>query len=195
MSQSDAIDFDKTANEYFDGLIREKSSAIKLELTEYSYTYILELLNKNVFSYQSEEDGSKMISESIFLALQEQNSEIKKRELKRIGDALLFKTGFFSNHLKRKLVGLKYHFDMGSFAYSNLYACSYSPVYLELSDRFTEFADLLFAVSEELNFQNTGSDNLLLLFDKFSNVDSKVAQQKLLERGVVLAEPKTKKVS
>jgi hypothetical protein len=116
----------------------------------------------------------------------------RARLLRTMGDTALFVSGFFADSLGRKLVDLAYYRSMGGHAYSCLGreepSEAYGPrVFLELADRFTEFADLLAEVSESSRFSTNRS--ILALYERWIQTGSRRAATLLAERGIVPVAP------
>jgi hypothetical protein len=111
----------------------------------------------------------------------------RARLLRAMGDTALFVSGFFADSLSRKLVDLDYYKAMGGFAYARL-AQDEDPrvfgpeVFAELSDRFTEFADLLSEVSEASRMASNRS--LLKLYERWIQTGSRRAAALLAQRGI-----------
>lgn len=74
------------------------------------------------------------------------------RLFKRIGDHALVIAGFFAESIRKTLVDASYYAAMGGAAYKNLAVTlcahkTFSDLYTELSDKFSEFADALSIVA------------------------------------------------
>ncbi len=116
----------------------------------------------------------------------------RARLLRAMGDTALFVSGFFADSLSRSLVSLDYYKAMGGFAYARL-AQDEEPrifgpeVFSELSDRFTQFADLLSEISEESHLASNGS--LLKLYERWVQTGSPRAASLLAERGITPIDP------
>jgi hypothetical protein len=116
----------------------------------------------------------------------------RARLLRAMGDTALFVSGFFADSLSRSLVSLDYYKAMGGFAYARL-AQDEEPrvfgpeVFSELSDRFTEFADLLSEISEKSHLSSNGS--LLKLYERWLATGSRRAATLLAERGITPIDP------
>jgi hypothetical protein len=116
----------------------------------------------------------------------------RARLLRAMGDTALFVSGFFADSLTRSLVDLDYYKTMGGFAYSRL-ARDEDPrvfgpqVFSELSDRFTEFADLLSEISEATLLSSNAS--LVRLYERWVQTGSRRAAALLAERGLTPVTP------
>ncbi len=131
--------------------------------------------------------------------LQAINSEtMKKKELMRtLADRALYLTGFFSDSFQSKIVDLDYYVEIGSAAYSNLYAWSkqdtLSAVYSTFSKRFHEYVEVLNYISEKSLVQS--DQNVLRLYDRYLRTGSDLAREKLTELGVVTVPKEQLKLS
>ncbi len=174
----------------FRPLIKEAARKSKFKLKDSSYAYILSILERCLFSEGLFTGGKSdpMILEILFKALQEEGVQKKQRQLKSLGEAILFKSGFFAESFKRKMVGIEYYINMGSLVYKNLYEFSKNQVHEDLSDRFSGYVDLFSQVSSKVNFSD--QEDLLVLFDRYLSADSESAMTKLIELGAVPAQYK-----
>jgi hypothetical protein len=116
----------------------------------------------------------------------------RARLLRAMGDTALFVSGFFADSLSGKLASLDYYRTMGGHAYACLSRqdelLAFGPeVFSELSDRFTQFADLLSEVSEASRL--TSSSSVLKLYERWIQTGSPRAATLLAERGLVPVQP------
>lgn len=137
---------------------------------------------------QSKQGGSPTIAESFLQAIQEEQISKRKKNLKQLGETILVKSGFFAESLNRKIVGLNYYIQMGQSVYMSLYETSQNPVYEDLSDRFSGYVDLFSKVGLKIKFKN--QEDVLVLFEKYLNTDSKSAYKDLIDLGIVPADSK-----
>ena len=110
----------------------------------------------------------------------------RARLLRLMGDSALFVSGFFADSLQGKLVDLDYYRTMGGRAYSRLgreESLPFGPnVFLELSGRFVEFADVLAEVSEQSRLAHPAS--VLRLYERWLMTGSRRAALLLAEQGI-----------
>jgi hypothetical protein len=119
-------------------------------------------------------------------------SSINERDaaLRRLGDAALFISGLFPQSLGRSLVDVDYYINMGGSAYGFLADSSrvsrntkvFSIIFHELSDRFSEFVDVLAEVGDNTNFSN--DSDVLRLYEIWLCSGSKNAENKLQGLGI-----------
>lgn len=195
MSQGETLLVDVSVKDLFLPLINSAGNELSFTLNLASETYLLSLLEasvltKSVFTHNQATGvyEEPMISERFLLALQEENKRQKCAQLKKLGDSILFKTGFFAGSLKRKLSGLNFHIQMGASIYSSLYSDSKNPVYEDLSNRFSGYVDLISKVGQKINLK--AEDDVLMLFDRYIEGGSKDAASKLVELGCLTNEVK-----
>lgn len=185
MSQNETILIGLSMAELFSPLIGEATKKVGFELQESSHAYILSFLERCLFTSSLVGVGGKeepMVAEALLKALQEEKVSKKQRELQSLGEAILFKSGFFAGSFKRKIIGIDYYIDMGSVAYGNLYESSKDPVHEDLSSRFSGYVDLFAEVGHHVNFND--QEGVLTLFDRYLDGGSASAGAKLIELGV-----------
>ena len=72
---------------------------------------------------------------------------------------------------------------MGSSVYGSLYSDSQNPVHKDLSRGFSKYVDIVSDVGQKINFRS--GEDLVLLFDRYFEGDSRAAESKLIELGVI----------
>jgi len=115
-------------------------------------------------------------------------------KLKLTGDVALFVCGFFADSIVRRRVELDYYMRMGDTAYGR--AAGLSPrdaaaVFVELSQKFRRFVDVLNEVSEESAL--TDAPSILRLYGRWLESGSE-RSKKLLEREGILLDRSAKQV-
>lgn len=120
-------------------------------------------------------------------ALEQPLAELQRQRLREMGDHSLYVAGFFQDSLNRKLVDVDYYIDMGGSAYQQVAARADSEVskqlYLELSEKFGSFVDVLAEVSDK-TAQRTERD-LLRLYEVWVRTRSERAARQLQEAGII----------
>jgi len=114
----------------------------------------------------------------------------RRQALRRLGDVALFISGLFSHSLRRKVVDVDYYVAMGGSAYALLSsstsrgarAAALSPVFAELSRKFTDFVDALAEVGEDANF--AGDSDLLRSYELWLHTGSRRAARQLRRAGI-----------
>jgi hypothetical protein len=110
--------------------------------------------------------------------------------LKKMGDVALYTSGFFSNSLLGKMVGMDYYINMGSTAYSSLSGQFTSEanqnlrqLFGELSDNFPRLVDVISEIS--IVNSNANDVNLLKLYERWLATGSQRAQELLEKAGIM----------
>lgn len=114
----------------------------------------------------------------------------RRDALRRLGDVALFISGLFSHSLSRKLVDVDYYVAMGGNAYGQLsdagslgaQRSDLSPVFAELSQKFTDFVDALAEVGQDANFSN--DSDLLRSYETWLHTGSRRAAAQLRRAGI-----------
>lgn len=162
---------------FFKELVENAMARQGFASSELSSFYLVQLLD-NFVSFDdlymgAELDKDQTLAELLGDALQ---SEGRRRFtlLKFTGDLALFVSGFFSDSIARRRVGLDYYVRMGGYAYGRAARLSPSDaaeVYFELSAKFGRFVDVLNEVSEESALSEVGG--ILRLYEKWLQTGSK----------------------
>jgi hypothetical protein len=192
LDQNETVLIKTSTAEVFSVFIEKAAEKSKFKIEDSSRAYVLSILEKYIFAEAlfTENEAQEMIAEAYLKALQEEKSILRQRKLIYLGESLLFKSGFFAESFKRKIVGLSYYINMGGAAYKNLFESSGNPVHRDLSNRFSGYVDLMSEVSNQMNF--TGDEDLVVLFDRYLELGSDSAYSKLIELGVTPADTKKK---
>jgi hypothetical protein len=110
----------------------------------------------------------------------------QRANLREIGDASLFISGFFSDSLRRRLVDVDYYVHIGGVAYNALSreeTDAFAPAFAELAAKFVDFVEVLSEVSERSSCSS--NTDLLRLYERWLKTGSRRSGQLLVERGVV----------
>jgi hypothetical protein len=179
---SDVVFRRESAVEYFKDLVEDALARQRICAGELTSFYVVQLLASFL---QRRADDAEPLALKLVQALEEGGLQ-QRNTLKQIGDVSLFVSGFFSDSLRRKLVDVDYYAAIGGYAYSTLSrheTDTFSPVFAELAENFTAFADVLTEVSERTSC--TSNADLLRLYEKWLKTGSPRSGQLLVERGVV----------
>jgi hypothetical protein len=162
----------------------ERQKVFPKPLTSY---YIVSLLGE--FTHIGNRAAEAMVShEPLALrfarAIQSGGTD-QRTGLKQVGDLSLFISGFFSDSLRRSLVDVDYYVSLGGYAYGSLGQSSdvLSPIFSELSEKFSAFVDVLSEVSERTSL--TSDSDLLRLYEKWVRTGSRRNGDLLAEKGIV----------
>jgi hypothetical protein len=172
----------ESAVEYFKELVESALAHQHVVAGELTAFYVVHLLSGFL---RRPDDDDEPLGLKLALAL-ESSGPGQKATLKKVGDASLFMSGFFSDSLRHRLVDVDYYVTIGGHAYGALSrheSDTFSPVFAELADKFVAFVDVLSEVSERTAC-GTNQD-LLRLYEKWLKTGSRRSEKLLMERGVV----------
>ncbi len=179
----------ETPTEYFKELVESALHHQRVQTDELTAYYLVNLLCGFVRVDRTGGSGHAFDAEPLALrlgrALKAGGAE-QRAGLRRVGDAALFISGFFSDSLRRKVVDVDYYIALGGYAYGQLSRLSdtvLAPVFAELADKFVTFVDILAEVSER---SAIGSNlDLLRLYEKWLRTGSRRDGARLAARGIV----------
>ena len=108
------------------------------------------------------------------------------RALRDVADAALLLGGYFSRRSARRAVPPEYYRRVGGFAYRALgrEPQTLAPIFLELAERFGQFADVLGEVGQRAEMHT--SAGVLQALERWQTVPDRRTERLLIERGVVL---------
>ena len=142
---------------------------------------------------QSGKAQNQLLAEMFLRALNQTHANQKVQLYQRLGETALYVSGFFGDSLKRKLVNLEYYVNMGTNAYSWLAEHfdheKNSQIYSSVAEKFIGCVDVLSYISHK-SFVHKAED-VLNLYDKYLQTGSRMAQDLLHKKGLVLI-PKQK---
>ncbi len=192
----------ETPREFFGDRVEQALGKLKFVPLPLSRVYLVNLLQHFMFSnnlFPTDETTGKTRRETLaemYLKAQTLTGPQRTELLKKLGDSSLYISGFFGDSLTRKIVDVEYYVDMGGVAYGELSSSAsdenLSRVFGEYSTRFAEFVDVLTFISQESMIQTNG--DLLKLYDRYIATGSRLAEEQLLERGLINAETAKVKV-
>lgn len=166
-----------------------------LPLTKIYLTGLLEhyLVIDNLFEIpEGEKKRSSSTLAELYLKAHQAVPAVRVELLKKLGDTSLYISGFFGDSLKRKIVDVDYYAQMGGVAYATLAEEEmdhiYSPVYREFSKRFLDYVDVLTYISQQTSMHS--DEDLLRLYERYMATGSKLAEEQLLEKGMLNADLK-----
>jgi hypothetical protein len=189
--------------EFFVDRIDEALVRLKFDPLPSSKTYLADLLHHFIFSknlFETDAATGKSRRETLAeLFLRAQNSPPPMRSdlLKRLGDHSLYISGFYGDSLNRKIVDIDYYVDMGGVAYGALSSAASneeaSAMFNDFSKRFVGFVDVLIYISQDTRVQS--NEDLLRLYDRYLATGSRLAEEQLLEKGLLNADIQKSKSS
>lgn len=184
MSQNKIFIYECSLQDIFKPSLEGALEDMNFEVSDESRLYILDVIESRLHKKQKSSDKS-MLSEALLRAIQLEEKSQKKKELKNLGEFILFQAGFFGASLKRKIVGVSYYVQMGQATYQSLYSTSPHPVYLDFSKRFSSYVDLLALMGSKMVLSET--KDIFTLFERYQDLGSKSAYQELVKMGLLPA--------
>lgn len=177
--------------QFFSERIDDALVRLKFDPLPASKSYLTDLLQHFMFA----ENLTRETLAETYLKAQNSPLPVKVDLLKKLGDSSLYISGFFGDSLSRKVVDIDYYVGMGGVAYGTLSTTASnedtSKMYNEFSTRFAGFVDVLTFISQDLRVQSNG--DLLKLYDRYLATGSRLAEEQLMEKGLLNADvPKVK---
>lgn len=186
---------------YFQEAVVAACSRQGLEATPTSEFYVVSVLES--FADTDElfpaEDGQprqdKALAQLLQAALESQGHD-RLLHYRRLGDVALFVSGFFSDRLRRRPVGVAYYVSMGQSAYSTLASLfrgrraegGFQEIFEELADTFPAWVEVLHEVSERARvtapLEDRGIDELMERLQRARGARVSDLRLALLKRGV-----------
>ncbi len=189
----DTLLHSETPVEYFKEVVEKVMARQNFRSSELSSFYLVKLLENFVAIERCEAGPEATIAELYCEALRSRG-RARFTKLKLTGDVALFVSGFFADSIVRRRVELDYYMRMGGTAYGR--AAGLSPrdagaVFVELSQKFRRFVDVLNEVSEESAL--TDAPSILRLYGRWLESGSE-RSKRLLEREGILLDRSAKQV-
>jgi hypothetical protein len=178
---------DETPMEFFREQLEKAMEHQKVSTSAFTEYYLVNLLSACVHGdLPPSEPGFDETPLAVLYIRAVQSSRAERtRLLRAMGDTALFVSGFFADSLSRGLVDLGYYKAMGGHAYGRLSREERGvggDVFSELSDRFSQFADVLAEVSEASHLSTNQS--VVRLYERWVQTGSRRAATLLAERGI-----------
>lgn len=184
-----------SVGDFFHRALNKALSNQQTDVTPDSVHYVVHLLtdfSRSDRLYEKTEHGYGLKPLALIYADAVYSTDLGERRqaLRRLGDVALFVAGLFSHSLSRNLVDLDYYVAMGGGAYAELSSprahgtqgISLSPVFAELSDKFTDFVDALAEVGKDANFNN--DSDLLRSYENWLRTGSQRSARELRRAGI-----------
>jgi len=176
----------ESATEYFRELVESAMQHQKVAARELTSFYVVNMLTGFIHLDRSAGADEQPLAVTFAKALQA--AGIAQRDgLRRVGDLSLFISGFFADSLNRGLVDVDYYIQLGGSAYGSLArqasSDTFGDVFDELSEKFSDFVDVLSEVSERSSL--TSNSDLLRLYEKWLRTGSRRSGDLLAARGIV----------
>ncbi len=181
--------------EFFQDALREAISRQQISTCHETTLYLSNLLtvfidSEQLFKPTPEGVRLKPLAEIYADAVEARSISDRDSSLRFLGDVALFISGLFPQSLGRSLVDVDYYITMGGSAYGFLAdsgqlsrkAKVFRSIFQELSDRFSEFVEILAEVGDKTNLRN--DSDVLRLYEIWLCSGSKNAAEKLKRLGI-----------
>jgi hypothetical protein len=176
----------------FAHLVAAALAEISLRPSPMATAYLIELLDERVCQ-PGEPDESSALAEML-LEARLAAGPVRIRRMRGLGDRALFGAGYFGEQLVRKAVDIDYYREIGRQAYRDVAVAlaasgqcggTWPKLYLELSERFPAFVDVLAEVGERSRGDVEPDMDLLRLFERYRRTGSSRDRRRLLQLGHV----------
>ena len=190
---------DASPESFFFELVHTAVQRQNVKLQPETEFYLVKLLNRFIFSeslYSKNSDGSLEDQPLVFLykeALEADSAQpqAQKSLFQNVGDISLYKAGFFQESLNKAKVDLDYYIGLGGSAYQNAANRSEEKhsrhLFLELSDKFGRFVNVLSEVSEHTTVP-TSEQDVFRLYEMWERTGSERAARALKKVGIKVQE-------
>lgn len=189
---------------FFHGAVLRAVNELNVSASDSAQSYLVNLLAHfiNFENLYPKNDNGKR-EETLVLqwvsALEADTDGERVERLRKIGDVSLYISGFFSSSIRKKMVDLDYYISMGGAAYFEVSQAEGGPgsqadTFVELSEKFSTFVDVLNEVSEEHCAGMLDDKSLLEMYERWENTGSERLAKQLTRAGIVLQEPARTKI-
>jgi hypothetical protein len=183
---ADSLVHAQSALEFFKEQVETACERQQLRPQPLTSYYIVSLLSD--FTHLAASRGGDPIAEPLgvkLLRALDNAGSAQRRDLRQVGDASLFISGFFSDSLRHSLVDVDYYVSLGGYAYRSLVSSddTLSPIFAELAEKFVAFVDVLSEVSARTLLTN--DTDVLRLYEKWLRTGSRRDGDLLAQRGIV----------
>lgn len=174
---------------FFREIVANAAEQESVESTDLGLAYVTSLLSSYV---RLAPQDRQLLGESLTLALHralEASAAERFERLRSVGDAVLYASGFFAEHLAARGVSLPYVRGLGARAYGMAASTLIGArdLFQELADRFDNYSRLLGAVSDAVAATSAASTpaGTLRLYERWLKTGSPAAAEALIERGLL----------
>jgi len=194
-THSDRVLTQVDARQFFSEAVQSAVANQQVRARGETLCYIVNLLTAYIradqlFEADAEGLSLKPLALMYAQALEAPTMSDRDSSLKRLGDVALFISGLFSTSLSRSLVDVDYYIQMGGNAYGFLADSAritretqaLKIAFMELSDQFSAFADVLAEVSESGRLHN--SVDIMRMYDIWQTTGSRRIALKLRNLGI-----------
>lgn len=181
--------------EYFHDSVTDAVKNQQIQARAETIYYLVNLLtlfsrSDQLFEYTENGIDLKPLALLYADAVEESSALERTRLLQKLGDTALFIAGMFTESLNRKLIDVDYYIAMGGNAYSSVsetMRCAYrsesaQQLFDELTEKFTDFVDVLGEVSERAHLSS--NVDVLRMYELWIRTGSKRAEARLRRLGI-----------
>lgn len=193
--RNDQVIPQSNVQEYFREVLDQAVLNQNIAAEEDTIYYVVNLLTHFVRAerlFVDTEDGLILqpLAQIYANAVNASSTQEQSRNLQRLGDVALLIAGIFADSLNRKLVDVDYYIAMGGSAYGHLADLARDSlrgralggIFLELSQKFGDFVELLGEVSERTHLSS--SSDVMRLYEVWLRTGSKRAAARLRRLGI-----------
>lgn len=186
---------EESPREYFQDALLDAISRHHLSTCHETTLYLSNLLTVfiqagRLFAQSEEGVTLKPLAGMYAEAIEAQSINERDNVLRHLGDVALFISGLFPQSLHRSVVDVDYYISMGGSAYGFLAESSrvsrtskvYRTIFHELSNRFSDFVDVLAEVGDNTHLRN--DSDILRLYEIWLSSGSSNAADKLQKLGI-----------
>ena len=182
--------------QYFQESLHAALTNQHVNADDHTVFYLVNLLTtfaRSEHFFDHTQDGLRIraLAELYAESVSTESSQERNAALQRLGDVALFMSGIFAHSFIRKLVDIDYYIAMGGTAYgylsdvnneSTIKGRVLGPTFLELSQKFIDFVDVLAEIGEHL----TASSNadILRIYEIWQKTGSCHAAKILRQNGI-----------
>ena len=181
----------ESATEFFREQVEQAIAHQRVRSSQSTAYYLVQLLNSFVCPeryYQQFGVGADQSPLEILCQALTVHGQRQLQLLRLVGDLSLFMTGFQSDHLQRRQLGLNHYIQVGGYAYATVASSGnwriHAEVFDELARHFTAFVDVLSEVSEHCSL--TDNAQLLNLYERWLHTGSDRTAALLRRQGIML---------
>lgn len=191
LSEENSIDLCGDLTQFFLEAVESVRERRAYMATDPATSYIAGLLADHAYNDQVMADDEKPLTLQLANALTMAGMERFER-LRRVGDHVLYTTGFFAEHLESRGIAQGYIEELGARAYATagrmliLDREQHNGLFVELSERFHMFVNWVHEVAELLRVGAARTERALVeLYERWLANGSEALAAALAQRGLV----------
>lgn len=191
----DTLITNTSIQEYFYHSVSEAVANQEIDASDEAVCYLVNMLtlfSRSEYLFEQTSSGISLKPLALIYAdaLNEPRLAERTKLLQKLGDTALFIAGVFTDSLNKKLVDVDYYIAMGGNAYSTVSDIlrgvyrndTAKMMFAELTEKFTEFVDVLNEVGEKSKLSSNA--NVLRLYEVWMRTGSRRAAGQLRRVGI-----------